>query len=68
MESKEQLRLAYEAGVKSVSMNAERSAKLENGVKQIEEEHNFENWYSKQEPESKWETINKFKLMLGQIG
>lgn len=43
---KEILKTAYEAGVKSVELNKDRDRRLESGVKQIEAEFNFENWFN----------------------
>jgi len=65
---KEKLRQAYEAGKASVEQNSDRSHRLDTGVKQIEEEYNFENWYFNQQPELELKDVKSFKLMLGVIG
>jgi len=67
--NKEELKKAYEAGIKSLEQNADRNKRLEQGVKQIEEEYNFDNWYGNNHCEGpKWENIKSFKLLLGVIG
>ena len=49
MSNKSKLLEAWNAGLKSIAQNKDRNERLESGVKQIEKEYNFENWYSNTE-------------------
>ena len=49
MSNKSKLLEAWNAGLKSIAQNKDRNERLESGVKQIEQEYTFENWYANTE-------------------